>query len=530
MRRSGILFAALVACSSPDPDPAVPPLLDDGGRLLPLDCPGAPGCRNADGPLRVGFGRRTITPAVETWSDDDANGRWDEGEAFDDVDADGVFDPVWLAGFGRGRGATGVHDDLWARAMVFARGDLRVGVVALDLIGYFNDDVIAVREAAREAGLELDYVLVASTHQHEGPDAMGPWGETPFETGRDEVYLATVVEQAVAALEEAADALTEATLTVATATDTRHLIDDSREPEVVDPTLTALLARDASGAAIATMVVWGNHPEALDDTNTLVTSDYPHYVREGMEAAFDAPSLFFAGTLGGLMNPLHIEGCPDAAGNGTCPAGTYALAEYIGAEVSSRAVAALEAATPSDDRTLAARRERVELTFGNFAFLAGYAAGLFERRIFDRDDEPVTRAQADDVRVEDALAGALHIQSEVGVVTLGPLELVTVPGELYPELWLDDDAGGSFIVVNDDVDFPDAPKEPPLRTLMKTSRVRAIVNQGNDALGYIIPKIQYDFDEPFAYGRRQYGEVNSLGPDIAPSLAAGVERIYARRP
>ncbi len=529
MRRLGFVVLFLAACSAPDADdPEVPPLLDEDGRLLPLACPGAPGCRSADGALRVGVGVRKITPEVETWSDDDGDGAWDEGEAFDDLDGDGEFDPVWLAGFGRGRAATGVHDDLWARAMVFARGDLKIGVVALDLIGYFNDDVIAVREGAREAGLGLDYVLVASTHQHEGPDAMGPWGETPFETGRDEVYLARVVEEAVAALEVANEGLVEATLTVATATDTRHLIHDSREPEVVDPTATALLARDTSGAAIASLVVWGNHPEALDDVNTLVTSDYPHYVREGLEAAFDAPSVFFAGTLGGLMNPLHIQGCPDADGNRTCPAGTYELAEYIGEELSSRVIAALEAAAPSDDRTLAVRRERVQLTFGNFAFLAGYAAGLFDRRIFDVEDRPVTRAQADDVRVEDALAGALHIQSEVGVVTLGPLELLTVPGELYPELWLTPDDGGSFIVVNADVDYPDAPPEPPLSSLMETPRVRALVNQGNDALGYILPKVQYDFDEPFAYGRRQYGEVNSIGPDIAPTLAAGVERLYAR--
>ncbi|MEQ8275751.1 MAG: hypothetical protein RMA76_34420 [Deltaproteobacteria bacterium] len=528
MRRAWIAFVLLSACgqSTPD-DPEVPPLLDDDGRLLTLTCPGDPACRAADGPLRVGVGVRTITPAVETW-EDDGDGRWEEGEAFEDLDGDGEYDPVWLAGFGRGRAATGVHDDLWARAMAFSRGDLVVGVVALDLIGYFSDDVIRVREAAREAGLGYDYVLVASTHNHESPDAMGPWGETPFESGRDETYLDEIVRRAVEALADAKSSLTDAELTVATATDTRHLIDDSRDPEVVDTTVTALLARDTTGAAIASLVLWGNHPEALDDVNTLITSDYPHYLREGMEAHFDAPSLFLPGTLGGLMNPLHIQGCPDADGNRTCPAGTYELAEYIGGEVAARAIAALEAAPASTDQTLGARRERVQLTIANFAFLTGYIAGLFDRRVFDADDEPLTRAQAEAFNVDEALAGAVQIQSEVGAVTLGPLEIVTVPGELYPELWMTDGEGGSFIVENEGVDFLDAAPEPPLVTLMPEGRTRAIVNQGNDALGYIIPKVQFDFDEPFAYGRRQYGEVNSLGPDIAPSLAEGIQRLYGR--
>src|SRR5262249_59198615 len=99
----------------------------------------------ADPPLRVGFGEADITPKV------------------------GGDKPVYLAGFGQNRKATGVHDPLKARAVVLKHGDRKIAVVALDLIGFFNANVAHVRD--RLDG--FDYVLVCSTHQHEGPDTLG---------------------------------------------------------------------------------------------------------------------------------------------------------------------------------------------------------------------------------------------------------------------------------------------------------------------------------------------------------------------
>jgi len=47
-----------------------------------------------------------------------------------------------------------------------------------------------------------------------------------------------------------------------------------------------------------------------------------------------------------------------------------------------------------------------------------------------------------------------------------------------------------------------------------------IFGLANDAIGYIIPKTQWDVEPPHAYGRErpQYGESNSGGPNVAPVL------------
>jgi hypothetical protein len=52
---------------------------------------------------------------------------------------------MWMAGFSQHRAATAFHDDLWAIACVLDDGHARLGVVGLDAIGFFHDDVVAVR-------------------------------------------------------------------------------------------------------------------------------------------------------------------------------------------------------------------------------------------------------------------------------------------------------------------------------------------------------------------------------------------------
>ena len=48
-------------------------------------------------------------------------------------------------------------------------------------------------------------------------------------------------------------------------------------------------------------------------------------------------------------------------------------------------------------------------------------------------------------------------------------------------------------------------------------KLNLMVNLANDAIGYIIPKSEWDEDAPWIYGENEetYGEVVSLGPNTA---------------
>jgi len=103
-----------------------------------------------------------------------------------------------------------------------------------------------------------------------------------------------------------------------------------------------------------------------------------------------------------------------------------------------------------------------------------------------------------------------QMRTEVAYLQIGDaLSLLCVPGEIYPEI-ID---GG--IESPQGQDFAIGPQEiPPLRSLMK-GRQRIILGLANDEIGYIIPKSQWDVDEPYTYDYKDapYGEINSTGPE-----------------
>src|SRR5262249_27963825 len=125
--------------------------------------------------LEAGFAEMDITPKVGSTS-------------------------VYLAGFGQNRKATGVHDPLKARAVVLKEGERKLALVSLDVVGYSLPHVMAVRRQLPG----FTYVLVSSTHNHEGPDTIGLWGPNPFQSGVNAAYLKFVQEQVIRAVREAA--------------------------------------------------------------------------------------------------------------------------------------------------------------------------------------------------------------------------------------------------------------------------------------------------------------------------------------
>jgi hypothetical protein len=63
--------------------------------------------------------------------------------------------PVWVAGFAHHRAATKIHDDLKAVAAVIDDGSIVIGIVALDAIGFFHDEVLACAAACRRGAPRL---------------------------------------------------------------------------------------------------------------------------------------------------------------------------------------------------------------------------------------------------------------------------------------------------------------------------------------------------------------------------------------
>ena len=110
--------------------------------------------------------------------------------------------------------------------------------------------------------------------------------------------------------------------------------------------------------------------------------------------------------------------------------------------------------------------------------------------------------------------GWMNMKSELSVIKIGPVSMVTIPGELYPEIL----NGG--IEAPAGQDFAIAPVEVPAIRDMMPGKYKFMFGLANDEIGYIIPKSQWDAKAPYTYGKdgAPYGEVNSLGPETAPTI------------
>ncbi|WP_254511575.1 neutral/alkaline non-lysosomal ceramidase N-terminal domain-containing protein [Anatilimnocola floriformis] len=442
--------------------------------------------------LRVGFAAAEITPELK------------ENK------------PVWLAGYSAGRRATGVHDPLFVRVAVIDDGARRVAMASVDLIGLQYETVQRIRARLPK----LHYVLVGSTHNHEGPDVIGMWGRSLIHRGVDDAYLDLIVDRTVQAIEQAQERLAPTTAAYGTADDD-SLVGDSRLPIVKDSVLRLLAFRN--GEKMAGLIVqYNSHPESMGSENTLVTADFCAATVAKLSKDHNCPVVYLSGAVGGLLAPP--EGViKDDAGKELLE-GDFAYCTKYGEAVADLATKAVKAAEPCRLTPLSVSSVQPLLPVENQLYRAGRALGVLRRKAFAWTGDPYKVGEALEKSPADA---QMAIQTEVAVLRLGEIPVACIPGELYPEL-----VYGKFPAAAEaGVDYPDAPLEPHLTSIIAEKRW-LLIGLANDEVGYIIPRRQWDSVAPYAYGRAtsQYGEINSCGPGVAPVIMAALKKAFDQRP
>ena len=598
----------------------------------PISCPGGPGCAVvADASLRAGFARRPITPvgfeeARDEYMDLDGDREFigdtevpdtffdcgrdglcpgDPGYSAPDDDGsegDGHMQGAWIAGYGHSRPAARcpdeligdsctagnaccvsdvAHDDIMAVGVVFDQGESRVAFVALDVVGFFYNEVQRITARLPES-LAVDMVIIASTHDHEAPDTMGQWGpgfgggDLPLEPGRDELHMELIRDQIVAVITEAVENLEPVDI-YATQVDTGAVgfaINDGRDPWIFDDDLSLMHVVSADGDrndpddTVGVIVNWSNHPESMDDRNAYITSDYSHFLREYVENGLPAiegdapkpaldglggPVLYFSGSLGGIIGP----------GNGTAIArdGTeyrdvsWDKTATIGERVAELTLQTMPAATLVEG----------DLSFRSREFATGirnlqFHTAFLSLDLFDR--EVVNWRHSDGFTEENPP----QIVSSVAGLQIGPLTFATVPGEIFPEFFVGGfTEEGSFstpvrgdhermecmddlLPPGEDDSLDDAthrclispthPNPPDLSQAPDTGFLKEllpgelifVVGLGNDELGYIPPDYDYQLHDGAPYVAEapgdHYEETNSVGPHIAGDVLLNLDLLW----
>jgi hypothetical protein len=417
------------------------------------------------------------------------------------------FSPVYIAGFGKDRKATGVHDELLVGCLALSvKKQAPLILCGFDSIGIFWDDTLRVRKALAAKGVAYTGLVLAPSHSHQSPDTMGLWGPGG-QTGIDEAYITFLIERIAEAAADAAKSMNEARIRLATIRDPEFdtFIDDDRPPRRHDSDVIALEVWSKQ-QPIATLVNWANHPESMGSRNTLLSADYVTYLRSHLEKLRGAGMVIFAnGALGGMQSPLgsNVAGFKDR---------TWEKAEHIGRRVAIRTHEALQAAPfTAAVENIEFREKIIQIPLKNEGFRKAMQAGIYGGRKAPQPDGSLATP-----------VGMFRLRAKGGKPLL---ECALVPGELYPELSL----GG--IERYSGADFPDAPLEQPIKAGMMKAPHRMLFGLANDENGYIIPVAEWDDKEPWLNGapKRWYGEVNSIGPDAAPAIARALAELLLGR-
>ena len=243
--------------------------------------------QGADGALRAGFGRARLTPTL--------------GAAADRPEA-GEFRSLPLAGFGNRHGApaTGVHDELWIKAMALEVDGLRMVVLAADsLIVPREIAEAAIQDLSASEGLTRGQVHFGATHTH---SSLGAWGEGlvseqfagPFQPAVRTWFAGQLVAAARAALRDLRPASVASGAFNAPEFIRNRLVGEkgSVDPEFV------LLALRQEGGAQGVLGTFGAHATVLGSGMMQFSADYPGAWQRNVEAGGIQNALFIAGGVG----------------------------------------------------------------------------------------------------------------------------------------------------------------------------------------------------------------------------------------
>lgn len=565
-------------------------------------CPGDKGCAGSSDPtFYAGADAEDITPKVDyvvAWAPGDENNNQFNPQNGDKCVEKATcdlahpancpaVDPTkctWMAGFDVGRPAKGVADHTNVRCVVMKQGNTKVGMCAVDVIGWFYNEVQRTRDLIKQQypDLDLDYLIVAAEHDHETQDVMGQWGPVDGQSGLKKDYNAMIRAQTALALEKANKALQPVHLEFGASTVDGHIkqtdpaghktaafVSDVRDPVVLDNQLrTIRFVSTKDSSTVATLINWCSHPEFAEDKNMMISADYVHTLREGVEKGLDIKdssgkqiykasgvggiAIFFNGALGGQVGPGAVQHV-DWEGN---PVPEGILRAYNNGELlAAYALEALHNSEALETAALGFRSREIYLTVKNTAFHIAIA-----QQLFDRDGEFYDKSLPLGPNNEP------EIRSQIFVLDIGPAEMVSIPGELDAELLLATRDGTTSLdppypftpepyhVLNDPKHNPQCGKDghsrcddgPPDIAAFDRSKVidlardpnakyRWVIGLGQDELGYVVPEYDYKLDPQDPYFTEaspgdHYEETNSVGPNVQHDMVDPILQLLRTPP
>jgi hypothetical protein len=361
-----------------------------------------------------------------------------------------------LAGYYHERGADGVLDPLYSKALVIESGGQRAALVVLDLISIRREITDQARAAIEKTtGIKPGYIMISATHAHTGPELATASQSESGLGGQNRLvndYAAALPAKIAESVRLANERLQPAQLQVAetrcedVSFNRRYFMRDGsvgwnpgkRNPDIVmpagptDPEVKILYAAkpQATGPSqsIASYINFAMHPDTCGGSK--ISADWP-------------------GALGRVLAGYHGSNHLTLVANGTCgnlnhidtswswPQGTAIEQHRIATILGACVFQAYKHLAPVAGGPLRAKSEVVELALPEIS--AAQVEAAKQTLATTKDDSGTNFMKlVRSVRALDVAGrGGKPQRVEVQVIALGKdLAWVSLPGEIFVELGL----------------------------------------------------------------------------------------------
>ena len=346
---------------------------------------------------------------------------------------------TWMGGYGaRDHGAEDIHDELYAKVLVFSDGETKAAIVTCDLVGVTEESTAAVRGLVEEqTDIPGSHVMITCSHTHSGPTTREWRYDAPFNDAymRElERKLAGGVQVANRRLQPAVGGLGAGSFPLAV---NRRLTTDGKtemraNPDgLVDHTVAVLRFDTADGKPLATAFHYSCHSTSMGASNYAYSADYAGGAKTFVEQTYG----------GGHTTAFLLGCCGNIRPNFTSDGSRFRSATFdelesvwrgLGAEVvnvrESIDCAPLEGVSVAQRVVTIPLREIPDIS---------YFEQALETDIWPDTQDTVGRDSRKWVRnrLAEFESGTLKLepQAEIQVIRVGNLVFASFPGEVFLE-------------------------------------------------------------------------------------------------
>ncbi len=347
---------------------------------------------------------------------------------------------------------TGIHDPLYATCICIGRGDTKIAIVALDLSNYPKRYVKNIREKiSRHTDIPGANVMICCSHTHSGPATKIRANLDGYDEHipPDRQYLEEVEKKIISAIIDAWNNTFEASIGIGKGYcgKEKNIGGNRNDPDgVCDPDVYVLGIRDKEGRLRSCMVKYSLHPTLLHGESTLVSADYPGYLKSYIEKNKPGSIALFAQGISGNQSTRYFR-------NGQ----TFEEAKRVGETIAMEALDTLDKIEYMNDLELSADSIEVGLEIRDIPpketaeeRVSSAKRKLEQIKNSDPDYIDMRNAELRLLGAEDILCNTILLENnaveqlnldelpaEIQIFGIGDTRIIGIQGEMFTEYGLD---------------------------------------------------------------------------------------------